>query len=212
MVQAVFFDFDGVILDTADIKTEAFGELYRDHGPEFAARVLDYHVRHGGISRVVKIRVFEREWLGRPADEAREAVLVQRYARLVLDKVLAAPPMPGALETLEALRGRLPLFVVSATPQPELRQICDDRDLTRLFTEIHGSPRIKTEIIAGACADHGLDPTACLMVGDATTDHDAAAALGMAFVGIVPPGGRNLFPPGTRLRPDLVGLAEDLVL
>lgn len=208
MVQAVFFDFDGVILDTADIKTEAFGELYRDHGPDFAARVQDYHVRHGGISRVVKIRVYEREWLGRPVDEAREAVLIQRYAGLVLDKVLAAPPLAGALETLDALQGRMPLFVVSATPQEELRHICDQRDLTRLFTEIHGSPRKKPEILSAACAAHGLEPAACLMVGDATTDQDAAAALGMPFVGIVPPGGRNLFLPGTRLRPDLVGLAD----
>jgi HAD superfamily hydrolase (TIGR01509 family) len=210
MPQAIFFDFDGVILETADIKTDAFGELYREHGPELMARVRDYHVRHGGLSRFFKIRLFEREWLGRPADEAREAALAQRFADLVLDKVLAAPPLPGALECLERLNGQLPLFVVSGTPEDELRHICAVRGFDRLFSEVHGAPRRKPEILASICAAHGLDAARCVMVGDATTDYDAAMAHGMGFIGVVPPGGRNLFPPGTAIREDLRGLADVL--
>lgn len=211
MLQAIFFDFDGVILETADIKTDAFGELYREHGADMEARVRDYHLRHGGLSRFFKIRLFEREWLGRAADEAHEAALARRFADLVLDKVLAAPPLPGAIDCLERLAGRLPLFVVSGTPDDELRHICENRGLTRLFTETHGAPRRKTEILESVCAAHALDPARCTMVGDATTDHEAAMALGMAFIGVVPPGGANLFPPGTTLRPDLRGLAELLL-
>ncbi len=208
MVQAVFFDFDGVVLETADIKTEAFGELYRDHGPDMEARVRAYHLQHGGVSRFFKIRLFEREFLGRPADEAHEAALAQRFADLVVDKVLAAPPLPGAIECLEQLAGRLPLFVVSGTPHDELRHICITRDLARFFTETHGAPRRKTDILEDICARHRLDASRCVMVGDATTDHDAAHHLGMSFIGIVPPGEASLFPAGTRERPDLLGLTE----
>lgn len=211
MLQAIFFDFDGVVLDTAEIKTAAFGELYRDHGPEMEARVRDYHVRHGGVSRFVKIRLFEREFLGRPADPEHEALVIQRFADLVLDKVLAAPPLPGAMDCLERLVGRLPLFVVSGTPDDELRQICAQRDLARFFIETHGAPRRKTEILESVCTRHGLTPARCVMVGDATTDRDAAQALGLGFVGIVPPGVASLFPPETIQRPDLCGLAEALL-
>jgi phosphoglycolate phosphatase-like HAD superfamily hydrolase len=119
--------------------------------------------------------------------------------------------LPGALECLETLAQRLPLFVVSGTPDDELRHICAVRGLDRFFRETHGAPRRKTEILDSVCAAHQLEPAHCVMIGDATTDHDAARAAGMAFVGIVPPGGTSLFPPGTRERADLRGLAEELL-
>ena len=31
--QAVFFDFDGVILDSVDVKTQAFAAMFRAYGP-----------------------------------------------------------------------------------------------------------------------------------------------------------------------------------
>jgi beta-phosphoglucomutase-like phosphatase (HAD superfamily) len=40
-LQAVFFDFDGVILDSVDVKARAFSEMFRDYGPEVEKAVVD---------------------------------------------------------------------------------------------------------------------------------------------------------------------------
>ena len=39
--QAVFFDFDGVILDSVDVKTQAFADMYRPSGPKVDNAIVD---------------------------------------------------------------------------------------------------------------------------------------------------------------------------
>ena len=68
--RAVFFDFDGVIADSVDVKTAAFCGLYSEHGPEVMAKVEAYHLAHLGMTRFQKIAYFQRELVAGPADEA----------------------------------------------------------------------------------------------------------------------------------------------
>jgi phosphoglycolate phosphatase-like HAD superfamily hydrolase len=52
------FDCDGVILDSNRIKSAAFRTVTAPFGAEASARFLDYHHRHGGISRNEKFAHF----------------------------------------------------------------------------------------------------------------------------------------------------------
>jgi beta-phosphoglucomutase-like phosphatase (HAD superfamily) len=197
--QAFFFDFDGVVLDTTKIKTAAFAAMYRDHGEAIVERVVAHHREHGGISRMHKLRYFEETILGRELADARLDELASEFSRLVLEQVLTSAPIPGALDTLESLAaGGSPVFVVSGTPQRELDQVIDHRDLRRLFTEVHGSPPLKPAILSSILdRRHDLEPARCLFVGDALTDLHAALGAEMAFLGIEPPDDPHLFPAGT---------------
>lgn len=202
--QAIFFDFDGVILDTTGVKTEAFAAMYREHGPEIESAVVAYHRHHGGISRMIKFRHFEEQILGRPLSEARLELLAAEFTRRTLAGVLAAPFIPGAEQTLREVR-RLELlaFVVSGTPTAELRQVVEERQLGSFFEEVHGSPPLKPPIIQSLLANHGLDPRRCLFIGDALTDLDAAQQTGLHFCGVEPPGEQHPFSPDVRVLRDV---------
>jgi beta-phosphoglucomutase-like phosphatase (HAD superfamily) len=63
MIKAIIFDFDGVILESASIKTNAFAEVVRDYPREQAEEFVQYHMSHMGISRHVKFRYFIEEIL-----------------------------------------------------------------------------------------------------------------------------------------------------
>ena len=39
----IIFDFDGVILDSLDCKTEAFYQMYLPHGEDVANQAADYN-------------------------------------------------------------------------------------------------------------------------------------------------------------------------
>ncbi|MEE9509964.1 MAG: HAD hydrolase-like protein [Candidatus Bathyarchaeia archaeon] len=49
--QAFFFDFDGVLADSVEVKTRAFAKLFESYGPEIQARVVEHHRKNGGMTR-----------------------------------------------------------------------------------------------------------------------------------------------------------------
>lgn len=203
---ALLFDFDGVLVESADIKTAAFRLLYREHGDAVVAAAVAHHMAHGGISRRQKIRHCHRTLLGIDLTPADLDALCLRFSELVEDEVVAAPMVPGAEALLDRLAGRLPLFIVSGTPHPELMRIVARRGLDPLFTGIFGSPPEKPPIIRAILAGHGIAAADAWFIGDAMTDHDAARACGLPFIGRIARDGWNPFPPGTRLIRDLADL------
>ena len=68
-LQAIFFDFDGVILDSTRIKTETFELMYEPYGSDVVNKVLDHHLQHGGISRVEKFKLYHKTFLNAPLSE-----------------------------------------------------------------------------------------------------------------------------------------------
>lgn len=203
------FDFDGVLVESVDVKTRAFAALYSGYGPRVVAKVAAYHLEHGGISRFEKFRYFHREFLGRQLTEAEEARLGAQFSELVEDAVVNAHWIGGAREFLETWHGRLPLFVASGTPDEELKRIVERRGMTGYFAGARGSPATKAEIISGFVAGHGLDRHRVLMVGDAGSDLHGALAAGVSFLGISA-AANPAFPATVPVLPDLARLADFL--
>ncbi len=208
-LRAVVFDFDGVILESSDIKTEAFCELFSHLEPSLLSRVRQHHLDNLGISRFVKFEWVYRNLLGRPLTEAERLELGDRFSAIALRKVLACPLVPGAAEALAALSPRYPLFVASGTPQEELDHVVDTRGLRGAFVEVWGSPRAKVDILTDIAGRHGFRPDELLFVGDGTSDARAAEAAGVHFLARATPAmGDFWFRSGVRAVDDLTGLAE----
>ena len=67
--QAILFDFDGVLAECMDVKTEAFAQLYEPYGEDVVKKVVKHHVENGGISRYVKIKYYHEKYLNKNIDE-----------------------------------------------------------------------------------------------------------------------------------------------
>ena len=50
MIKAIIFDFDGVLVESAEIKTKAFEMLFSDY-PDTIDDIVQYHKKNMGISR-----------------------------------------------------------------------------------------------------------------------------------------------------------------
>ncbi len=204
---AFILDFDGVIVESTEVKTEAFRTLFADRPNQIGA-ILDLHRRHAGVDRLTKFEMIYRDILREPLDASTTRALADRFAHLVEDAVVARPMVPGAADLLAALADRLPTAVVSATPQAELDRIVDRRGLRRFCRIVRGSPPGKTETVRGLLAAEGWDPAQVLLVGDAEADLEAAQSNGVAFVGRLTPDDPYEFPPETATVRDLIPLAE----
>jgi phosphoglycolate phosphatase len=67
---ALLLDFDGVILESVELKVQAFLKVYEDEDPAKLAQILEYQRLHGGITRRLKFRYFEKHLFGRSGDPA----------------------------------------------------------------------------------------------------------------------------------------------
>lgn len=194
-VDVVVFDFDGVLVDSVDVKTEAFAALYEVDGPSVVEQVVAHHLANGGVSRQRKLAVYEEQFAGRTATPERIEELSARFADLVVERVVAAPAMPHAEEVLAALSDRLPVHVASGTPQDELRAIVHRRGMEDWFTGVHGAPDPKDVLLNRIATEEGTTPQRLLMIGDARTDYEGAIRAGAGFVGYNAP--QATFPEGT---------------
>lgn len=181
--KAVIFDFDGVIVESADIKTQAFLDLFAEY-PEHRARILRHHLDNLGISRYRKFEWIYSELLRRPLTDQEKERLGSTFSGLVLNKVLSCEFVPGALASLDALRAtNRSLFVASGTPQEELEIIIEKRGLVSFFEEIWGTPTTKVDIISSILARFQLDKSEVVFVGDGLSDFNAASKVGIPFIG-----------------------------
>ena len=196
--QALFFDFDGVILDSVHVKTEAFAKMFRKYGPEIEGECIVYHLANGGVSRYEKFRYYYENLLNKDITDKELNQLGEVFTKLVLKGVLESPFIDGVMDTLEQLRSQnIPAYIVSGTPDDELNYIVKKKNLSSFFNEIHGSPRQKSEIINHILKENNYKSDNCLFIGDAMSDHKAAHETGVCFLGIIKDGEKTPFPEGT---------------
>lgn len=197
--QALFFDFDGVLVDSLEVKTRAFARIFEPFGSEIVGKVVDHHHRHGGMTRVDKFHHYYAEFLHQPLDAAGLEELCHRFSEMVVDEVVAAPEIPGAEAFVQAHCEKMPCFVVSAAPEAELMVIVRRRGYDRYFREVRGAPCSKKQNLDLLLKKYGFAPERCWFFGDAESDYRAAESGGVNFLGILP----GPEAPLLRVKPDI---------
>jgi phosphoglycolate phosphatase-like HAD superfamily hydrolase len=177
----IFWDFDGVIKDSVDVKTTAFERLFLPYGEEIASRVRQHHESNGGVSRFDKIPLY-LTWAGEAATEAQVEAFCARFSQSVLQAVIDAPWVHGVREYLLLHFSQQYFVLVTATPQEEIEQILAALDLSRCFREVHGAPTKKAYAIKAVLSRLECAPAQALMIGDADTDLQAAQANSVPFL------------------------------
>lgn len=183
MIKTIIFDFDGVILESAKIKTEAFADVVKDYPKEQADAFVDYHMSHMGISRHVKFQYFIENILHKEYDATLEEKLAKKFSDIVFSRVMTCPFVPGAREFLERNHQKYHMYIASGTPIEELHQIIDGRELGKYFWKVYGTPAKKEEIVEEILNENSYKREETIFVGDAITDLNAAKSAKLKFVG-----------------------------
>ncbi len=202
MLDAIVFDFDGVIVDSEPLHFAAFLETVRPMGVRFDyAQYLEHYV--GYDDRDV-IRIILGEVLGRP----EEAADPQRIADLCHSKQLAfeaivaqgARPIPGALELIASAKGKLPLAIASGATRRDIELILDQLGIQEVFDPIvtaddveKSKPHPQTysaavDGLAQRHPDRSIDPSRSLAIEDTPTGLASARAAGLKTLGVATTG------------------------
>ncbi len=188
----IILDFDGVILESVDVKTRAFRELF-SFAPMYVDEIVNFHVQNGGMSRFDKFRYFYKNILKEPLSDEQYEFLCKRFSELVFDGVIKSTFVPDAEDFLKYFSIKTSLFVASATPESELTEIVKRRGILDYFKAIYGAPRAKHECIEEILINMDCPKENAIFVGDALNDYKAAKATGVRFIGRVKSGDVNIF-------------------
>ncbi|ELY4672309.1 beta-phosphoglucomutase [Cronobacter muytjensii] len=186
---AVIFDLDGVITDTAHLHFVAWRQVAADIGisiDETFNQQLKGISRMGSLERILTFGGKDGQF-----SAAEKAALAARKNACYVDSLRSLTPqavLPGIAELLPALREAgigIGLASVSLNAPAILRALglADAFDFCADAARLtHSKP--DPEIFLAACAGLGVRPERCIGVEDAQAGIDAINACGMIAVGI----------------------------
>lgn len=180
-IKYIFFDFDGVLAESVNIKTEAFRLMYLKYGDDFANKVVAYHEANGGVSRFEKFKIFNGEWLGEAINEVRIAKLAEEFSSLVVDGVVNSKEVDGTSEFLNSSENYIK-YIITGTPTVEMIPILEKRNMIHYFRNVYGSPNKKDYWVKKILDDEQISPEHCIFIGDAKADYDAALNNNITFI------------------------------
>lgn len=179
--EVVFWDFDGVIKESIDVKTNAFLELFAFSDSEVLDKIRCHHEANGGMSRFIKIPLY-LEFAGEAVTEARVMEMCELFGELVFNNVVESNWVIGAKEYLTENKHKQKFYLISATPINELLKIVEKLDIKKCFNSIYGAPVSKNDAIKFVLQNENISPSRTVMIGDAIADFEAALSNGVHFI------------------------------
>jgi len=207
-LRVLVLDFDGVILESNAIKTEAFRDVFARF-PEHIETMMAFHRANVSASRFVKFDHLLRECLGRPGDTGLRDELAATFSRRTLERLATCPLVPGAAEFLKEFSATAPLYLASVTPAEDLEATLARRDLRHWFCDVYACPPwTKPDAVRDVLQRERCPQSAAALIGDSPGDRQAAEEVGVEF--IARDGGIPFDPPEATVYPDLAAVATAL--
>jgi HAD superfamily hydrolase (TIGR01509 family) len=181
-VGAVVLDLDGTLVDTESAWLAAEAELAAEAGHRFGP--ADVAACRGGSIETVTTYLIGL--LGVPTSRHQE-VATDLAVRVAAHQPVPPVPMPGALELVRALAGRVPLGIVTNSGRAELERVLDGIGLAEQFPVTVSAddvewPKPHPDGYLQAFAALGADPRRCVVIEDSATGAEAARAAGALLV------------------------------
>jgi len=183
MIQCIIFDFDGVIIESKDIKTKAYISLFEQYGQDVVDKVLEYHNISGGLSRFKKIEFLYSSLLNKKLNNRELKSLNKQFSDYVLNNIKSVEMVYGVMDFIEQNYTLYKFFISSGTPEKELNKSVKILGLEKYFVETYGAPLSKEEHIEQIIDKYNLFSQNVLFIGDSLKDKEAASKMNISFLG-----------------------------
>jgi HAD superfamily hydrolase (TIGR01509 family) len=192
-LQAIVFDFDGVIANSEPLHLQAFQQALAEDGVELSAS--DYYSRYLGYDDAGMFEALGRD-RGLPMPETRVAALVARKSdRMQRLLQTGSVLFPGALEFIREAAAVVPIAIASGALRHEIDDIIDEAGVGNLFATIVAAgdtPESKPSPAPYRLAfeqlrertGRALDPRRSVAIEDSRWGLESARGAGLRLVGV----------------------------
>jgi HAD superfamily hydrolase (TIGR01549 family) len=184
LIKNIIFDFDGVLLDSVPVKTEAYRELFNKFSNNIVEKMVKYHELNGGISRYKKIQYFFNELLGEDVSEEKIQEYALKYSELTkIELTHEKYLIKDTLNYIKLNSKKINMHIASGSDNTDLIYICNKLDLNKYFLSMKGSPKVKSLIVKEILDDNRYKKEETILIGDSINDYEAAKINGIKFYG-----------------------------
>ena len=206
--KVIVFDFDGVIVESNSIKTEAFEHLF-SRFPEHYNAMMAFHYENISATRFVKFDYLLKR-LQKTTDTSLRSELGNQFSAFVEEAIKNVALVDGALRLLDWLADRCTIYLASVTPDEELKRILRHRNLINRFKAVFGCPPwTKVQAIQHIQKNEEVSTDEIMLIGDSAGDQRAAAETGIRF--LARDSGLRFDEPPPQMFPDLISIKAYLV-
>jgi beta-phosphoglucomutase len=195
MIEAIFFDFNGVIIDDERLQMAAYQQVLKDHGVELTE--AQYFSALGMDDRTFVRVAFERA--GKMNHKTIQAVIeakTQVHRTMIEDEL---PLFPGVVTFLKSTARHYSLGLTSMANQDEINYVLDRARLRQLFTVIISAESVTACKPAPDCYVCALEKLndkrraarmlpvlskECLVIEDSPPGIESGRAAGMRTLGV----------------------------
>ena len=187
--KAIFLDFDGVIVDSMGLKFETYCFALKSIGA-LASKDADtksikaMQLKYAGKSRQLTLPLMYQDLTQKEMPEDLYQKALKHFTEHDEASRKQMKLFPGAYDFLSFFYQKVPLAIVTGTPQEVINKTLSYLDIGSLFQKVCGTPPDKISHIETLLKEMNLSAKNVLFVGDAIHDYRAAKAHQMDFAGI----------------------------
>ena len=182
-IKTIIFDYDGIIAESVDVKTEAFAEIYGQYGKDVVDKVTNHHRSNGGVTRFEKFKIYHNEFLNLSLSKEELNNLTNLFSSLVLEKVISSSYIKGVYSFIKGNYNNYNFFISTGTPKNEIDIILKRKKLNKYFIEVFGSPEKKDYHVKKILKKYNYKKSNVVFIGDSTSDRNAALSNDIKFIG-----------------------------
>lgn len=192
-LQAIIFDFDGVIADSEPIHLKAFQRALAEEGIELTS--ADYYARYLGFDDVGLMESLGRDRgiaLSEPRVTALVALKGEKFQELLEG---GAVLFPGAVDFINAAAAEVPVAIASGALKHEILEVVEGAGVAALFKAIvaagdtpESKPSPAPYLLAfeqlRQATGRPLDARRCVAIEDSRWGLESARGAGLRCVGV----------------------------
>ena len=181
-IKLVILDFDGVIVESNDIKDQVFQQIFSRY-PDHYDTLLNYHRTYVSLSRYAKFDFLVQTIKANNGEDLKNELLAD-FSAITLELMKTVPFVKGAKIFLEEMYQQLPLYLASVTPIQDLEIILENLQLRHFFKDVYGCPPWnKPDAIKDILNKEKISSQETVLVGDSYGDQRAAKENKIHFIG-----------------------------
>jgi len=209
-IQAIVFDFDGVLADSEMLHLRVYRELLEPSGVHITTeQYFDRYLGSDDEGVFQQVAIDYKLLLG---DEEIELLIAEKARRFEALVASGGVMYPGAAACVRRLGAAWPLGIASGARRTEIEVMLDGAGLADAFKFIvaagdtdHGKPAPDPYLRAAEL--HDAAPGACVAIEDSHAGLESARTAGMRTIGIA-----STYPRGSLKADAVIGSLDELTV